>query len=131
MAIQPNGIISYKAVSKPFNKQSFKDYLEESLFPLLNESIKAIIMDNVAFHKSKDIIELFKTRGLEPIFIPPYTPRCNPIEEVFSIMKRAFRVSKKIDFNSKMEEVIEQIKQYKDISKHYDHTRHYVEEWLK
>ena len=56
MAIQPDGIISYKSLAHAFNKIHFKDYLEKSFIPSLNGSIKAVIMDNVAFHKSKEVV---------------------------------------------------------------------------
>ena len=48
-------------------------------------------MDNVSFHKSKRIIELVKSTNNKLLFIPPYSPDFNPIEEVFSEMKAYIR----------------------------------------
>ena len=36
-------------------------------------------MDNVSFHKSKEIKELIKQSSNTPLFIPPYSPELNPI----------------------------------------------------
>ena len=44
-------------------------------------------MDNVSFHKSKKIKKLVEDSGNHLLFIPPYSPDFNPIEEVFSKLK--------------------------------------------
>ena len=44
-------------------------------------------MDNVAFHKSHKIRDLIEGSGNHILFIPPYSPDFNPIEEVFSKLK--------------------------------------------
>ena len=87
-SIHPSkGLISVTKQQKPFNSESFLSYLQ-SLISLLPNGVKAIIMDNVAFHRSKKVMGMLETNGILPLFIPPYSPRCNPIEEVFSWMKR-------------------------------------------
>ena len=43
--------------------------------------------DNVSFHKSEKVINLIKETKNHPLFIPPYSPDLNPIENVFSIFK--------------------------------------------
>jgi transposase len=126
MAISPSGIIKYTLQKDPYNKDSFKDFVI-SLLQSLDPSIKAVLMDNVSFHKSKEVQQLFIDAGIQQLFIPPYSPRCNPIEEVFSQMKRVFRSSRKIEFEEKVLDTINQIKAYKNIPNHYRHTRSYVE----
>ena len=59
---------------------------------MLNIENKTIIADNVAFHKSKDVIEYLKSNEANMIFIPPYSPEYNPIEFVFSEIKRKIRL---------------------------------------
>ena len=44
-------------------------------------------LDNVAFHKSYRIREVIENSGNHVLFIPPYSPDFNPIEEVFSKLK--------------------------------------------
>ena len=81
-------------------------------------------MDNVAFHKNRQLQEELSNRGISCLFIPPYSPRCNPIEEVFSVMKRRFRkLDNNLTFESKVEKMIDDVKLYKDIVCYYNHTR--------
>ena len=45
-------------------------------------------MDNMRVHKNKEVIELMDKLRITPIFSPPYSPDYNPIEFVFSKLKR-------------------------------------------
>lgn len=58
-------------------------------------------MDNVAFHRSKSVDTISHDRRLEALFIPPYTPDFNPIENVFGALKTIYR---KLEFESRMED---------------------------
>ena len=46
-----------------------------------------IIMDNCKIHHVADVIELFQSVGILVLFLPPYSPDFNPIEETFSYVK--------------------------------------------
>jgi transposase len=50
-----------------------------------------LLLDNVAFHKTRSVVECMSRRGLVPVFVPPYSPQFNPIEYVFSYIKRRLR----------------------------------------
>jgi len=69
MAVQPGRIISHQLQKKAFNTDSFHSYLQETLDVLENvdqgrEKMRyTLIIDNVAFHKSKRIQQLVETRG--------------------------------------------------------------------
>lgn len=90
---------------------------------------KVVIMDNVSFHKSKEVIKLFEQHNVIPLFIPPYSPCCNPIEEVFSVMKRYYRnLEDDLTFHQKIDISLEHCKRYKGVSNNYNHTRKYVDE---
>lgn len=86
MAISNNKIIDYKLSSKNIETNSFYAFMTK-----LNDIFKnkIFLMDNVRFHKSKRIIDLFKNSNNRLLFIPPYSPQLNPIEEVFSHIKRS------------------------------------------
>jgi transposase len=45
-------------------------------------------MDNVSFHKTKLVKTLIGKSSNKLLYIPPYSPQFNPIEEVFSQIKR-------------------------------------------
>ncbi|KAG2215958.1 hypothetical protein INT45_010102 [Circinella minor] len=46
-----------------------------------------IIMDNVPIHTSHDITRMIETRGYRALYLPPYSPELNPIENFWSILK--------------------------------------------
>jgi transposase len=48
-------------------------------------------MDNLAAHKSEEVRELIEARDCEVLFLPPYSPDYNPIEEAFSKIKGLLR----------------------------------------
>jgi len=65
----------------------FNSWLEKHLFRELNPQ-STIIMDNAAFHKKKDIHEIATKHGHYVLFLPPYSPDFNPIEQDFANIKK-------------------------------------------
>ena len=47
-------------------------------------------MDNASIHKSKIVKPEYEHRDIKPVFNVPYSPDFNPIEAVFSKVKRLF-----------------------------------------
>jgi transposase len=129
MAIHPKGVISYKKQEQPFTSLSFLDFLKNDMLPNIPLEVTTIVMDNVSFHHSKVVQDIIKEYNLNILITPPYFPRCNPIEEVFSIMKRHFRnLNDDIIFQRKFEITLQDIKLYNNIQNNYKHTRQHVEE---
>ena len=48
------------------------------------------MLDNVSFHHSKVCKEVAYAKGYDLLFVPPYYPWFNPIEGIFSVVKRSF-----------------------------------------
>jgi transposase len=48
-------------------------------------------MDNLGAHKGERVRELIESRGCELLYLPPYSPDLNPIEEGFSKVKGLLR----------------------------------------
>jgi len=46
---------------------------------------------HLATHKGQRIEELIEERGRELVYLPPYSPDLNPIEEAFSNVKQLLR----------------------------------------
>ncbi|MBS3929014.1 MAG: transposase, partial [Sphingomonadales bacterium] len=42
-------------------------------------------------HKGERVRKMLKKAGMRLLFLPPYSPRLNPIEEMFSKLKRLLR----------------------------------------
>jgi transposase len=68
----------------------FEGYVEAFLAPTLEEG-QIVIMDNLKAHKGERVRESIEARGCEVVFLPPYSPDLNPIEEAFSKIKGILR----------------------------------------
>jgi len=74
------------------NKEVFEAYAEHFLAPALRPG-QIVVMDNLGAHRPKRIRELIESRGCELLYLPPYSPDLNPIEEAFSKGKHILRSS--------------------------------------
>ena len=48
-------------------------------------------MDNLSAHKGERVRALLEERGAELLYLPPYSPDLNPIEEAFAKIKNLLR----------------------------------------
>jgi len=74
----------------PINGESFKAYVEQMLVPTLKAG-DIVIMDNLGSHKSAEIRKMIRAAGARLMFLPPYSPDLNPIEQVFAKLKALLR----------------------------------------
>jgi len=72
------------------NGESFAVYVEQVLAPTLKIG-DIVVMDNLSSHKSEVIRKIIKAKGARLLFLPPYSPDLNPIEQAFSKLKRLLR----------------------------------------
>lgn len=72
------------------DSEIFVQFLQQHLLPEIGEN-KVIIMDNVKFHKATKIEEAITQSGSKLIYLPPYSPELNPIEEMWSKVKILLR----------------------------------------
>jgi transposase len=68
----------------------FEAYVEQVLAPTLTHG-QIVVVDNLSAHKGARVRELIEERGCRLLFVPPYSPDFNPIEEAFSKIKGALR----------------------------------------
>jgi transposase len=68
----------------------FQTYVERVLVPSL-EGGQVVVMDNLTAHKGERVKELIEQRDCELLYLPPYSPDFNPIEEAFSKIKGMVR----------------------------------------
>jgi transposase len=78
------------AVEGATNRGVFETYLERVLAPTLRRD-QVVVMDNLTAHKGERIRELIEQRGCELLYLPPYSPDFNPIEEAFAKIKGLMR----------------------------------------
>ena len=86
-AVCTSGTINFSLSDKPVNSERFENFLSSLNLP--KDSV--LLLDNIAFHKTKKVRALANTRGWQLLFTPPYSPWYNPIENVFSVVKNTFR----------------------------------------
>ena len=79
-------------VEGPTTRGVFEVYLEEVLAPTLWPG-QVVVMDNLSAHKGGRVREIIERRGCELIYLPPYSPDLNPIEEAFAKLKSLLRRS--------------------------------------
>jgi transposase len=84
------GIGPSLAVEGPTTGEVFEAYLEQVLGPTLWPG-QVVVMDNLSAHKGFRVRELLEQRGCELIYLPPYSPDFNPIEEAFAKIKGLLR----------------------------------------
>ena len=68
----------------------FEAYVERVLVPSLRRG-QVVVMDNLFAHKGERIRRLVESAGCELLYLPPYSPDFNPIEEAFSKVKGLMR----------------------------------------
>ena len=80
------------------NADVFNAWIEHQLSPHLNDN-HVVVMDNVSFHKGKETKDLIERTGAILLFLPPYSPDFNPIEQDFAALKtiREYNENETID----------------------------------
>ena len=78
------------AVEGSTTTKVFETYLEHLLAPTLQPG-QVVVMDNLTSHKGSRVRELIEGRGCELLYLPPYSPDFNPIEEAFAKLKALLR----------------------------------------
>jgi transposase len=78
------------AVEGATTRAVFEAYVEKALAPSLHPG-QVVVMDNLKAHKGEGVRELIEKRGCELVFLPPYSPDFNPIEQAFSKVKGMLR----------------------------------------
>ncbi len=79
------------AVEGSTTRGVFETYLERVLAPSLRPGRVVVVMDNLSAHKGGRVREIVEGRGCEVIYLPPYSPDLNPIEQAFSKVKGSMR----------------------------------------
>lgn len=74
----------------PVNGNVFRTYVERVLVPTLKPG-DVVVMDNLGSHKGPSIRRAIRAVGAKLLYLPPYSPDLNPIEQAFSKIKHWLR----------------------------------------
>ena len=89
-ALTLRGMIAPFVISGPINRIAFEAYVEQVLVPELRPG-DIVVMDNLSSHKGPHVREMIEGNGADLLFLPPYSPDFNPIENAFARMKALLR----------------------------------------
>ena len=77
-------------IDGPINGLTFQAYVEQILVPTLQPG-DMVIIDNLGSHKAKAVRHAIEQAGALLLYLPPYSPDLNPIEQVFAKLKAMLR----------------------------------------
>jgi len=89
-ALRHDGITAPCVIDGPINGESFHAYVEQILLPTLKPG-DIVVMDNLGSHKGRETRATIRSVGARLLFLPPYSPDLNPIEQVFAKLKHLMR----------------------------------------
>jgi putative transposase len=72
------------------DSELFETYVREVLIKELKQG-QIVIMDNIKFHKRKEVEKLINSVGASVLFLPTYSPDLNPIEHYWFKIKHSIR----------------------------------------
>ena len=88
--LRSTGIIAPLVLDGPMTGNAFRAYVEQFLAPSLSPG-DVIVMDNLAAHKVAGVHEAIAAAGASILYLPPYSPDLNPIEQFFAKLKALLR----------------------------------------
>jgi transposase len=88
--LRTTGIVAPYVLDGPINATVFRAYVEQVLAPTLRSG-DILILDNLSSHKVAGVREAVEARGAQVLYLPPYSPDLNPIEQAFAKLKTLLR----------------------------------------
>jgi transposase len=111
------GALRLTGMTAPFvydgamNGTAFRAYVEQVLVPTLSAG-DIVIMDNLPAHKAAGVREAINRAGALLMFLPPYSPDFNPIENAFAKLKALLRAKAKRTITALWDAVATILKQF-------------------
>jgi transposase len=84
------GMMAPMVLDGPMNRPAFLAYVQQVLVPEL-EPGDVVILDNLPAHKGAQVREAIEAAGASLLYLPPYSPDFNPIENAFAKLKALLR----------------------------------------
>jgi transposase len=89
-ALTMAGVLASMTIESPTDGEVFLAFLEPVLVPRLQPG-HIVILDNLGAHKVEGARHLIENRGALLLYLPPYSPDFNPIEQAWSTLKQRLR----------------------------------------
>ena len=85
-ALRVAGLTAPLVVDGAINGELFRAYVEQHLVPTLSPG-DVVVLDNLNSHKVAGVRTAIERSGARLLYLPPYSPDLNPIEQVFAKFK--------------------------------------------
>ena len=83
-----SGIIAPFVLDGPINRDAFEAYVDKVLVPELHPG-DVVVMDNLSSHKGPRVRTMIEAAGASLLYLPPYSPDFNPIENASPSSRRS------------------------------------------
>jgi transposase len=84
------GLVAPMVLDGPINRNAFQAYVDQVLVPALSPG-DVVVMDNLGSHKGPAVRGAIEAAGARLLYLPPYSPDFNPIENAFAKLKALLR----------------------------------------
>ena len=89
-ALRSTGMTAPMVIDGAINGDLFCAYVKQVLVPELRAG-DIVVLDNLSSHKRVEARRAIEAAGARVVFLPPYSPDLNPIENAFAKLKRLVR----------------------------------------
>jgi transposase len=90
--LRADGFAAPVVTAGAVNGDLFRAYVRQQLAPALRPG-DVVVMDNLGSHKVAGVREAIEAAGGRLLYLPPYSPDLNPIENAFSKLRRLLRTA--------------------------------------
>lgn len=130
VAISVHGVVSFCIDDGAINGNTFVAFIEAQIFQTIQRT-NVIVMDNTRIHKVREIQALFTRYNIRLEYLPPYSPKLNPIEEYFSrfksiIRRRRCEIINRQQLKAAAAEILDGDRNY-SMSGYFRHMRRFTE----
>lgn len=88
--LRVSGMVAPMVLDGPINGIAFQAYVDQVLAPELRPG-DIVVMDNLGSHKGAGVRAAIEAAGATLLYLPPYSPEFNPIENAFAKLKAMLR----------------------------------------
>ncbi len=103
-ALRQRGISATMVIDEPMDGDVFLAYVGQVLAPTLSPG-EIVILDNLGSHKVEGVEEAINATGATVLYLPPYSPDLNPIENFFARLKALLRKAARRSTETLWEEI--------------------------
>jgi transposase len=89
-AVRIDGPCACATLDGPVDADTFLAYVTLVLAPALRPG-DVVVLDNLAAHKASGVVDAVNAAGATVLYLPPYSPDLNPIENMWSKVKAHLR----------------------------------------